>query len=78
MPSYIQEKKINYEIFLMWDRNLNGPSLLGNKYTRLLMRLMQDEGCRPSYPINETRRPVDGAVGPIRSGVGPNDSRSTP
>ena len=40
--------------------------------------LMQDEGCRPSYPINETRRPVDGAVGPIRSGVGPNDSRSIP
>ena len=31
--------------------------------------LMQDEGSRPSHPINETRSPVDGAVGLIRNGV---------
>ena len=32
--------------------------------------LMQDEGCRPPYPINETQRLVDGAVGTIRNGLG--------
>ena len=32
-------------------------------------RLMQDEGRKPSHPINETRNPGDGAVGPIRNGV---------
>ena len=31
--------------------------------------LMQDEESRPSHPINETRRPVGGAVGPTRNGL---------
>ena len=32
-------------------------------------RLMQDEGSKPSHPINETLRLVDGAVSPICNGV---------
>ena len=31
--------------------------------------LMQGEGWRPSYPISESQRPVDGAVAAIRNGV---------
>ena len=32
--------------------------------------VMQDEGSRPSHPINVTRSPMDGAVDPIRNGAG--------
>ena len=40
--------------------------------------LMQDEGRRPSGPINEIQGPVDEAVGLIRNGVATYDSKLIP
>ena len=40
-------------------------------------KMMQDEGRKPSHPINETRSPGEGAVGPIRSGGEPKTLSQT-
>ena len=44
-------------------------AIVPTECAQVVHTVMQDEGSRPSHPINETRSPGDGAVGPIRNGV---------